>query len=317
MRALLCDNGKLKLVHDHSMPVPAYDEALIRVTMAGICNTDLEIIRGYMGFNGIIGHEFVGIVEAAQDKSWIGQRVVGEINCWCGQCETCLRGDGPHCPNRTTLGISGRNGAMADYCLLPERNLHLVPDRISDEQAVFIEPLAAALEITDLIHIRPTDQVIVLGDGKLGLLTAQILRLTGCTLAVIGHHRKKLDILSRQSIATYMEIDVPADKQADIVVDCTGNPNGFALARKLVRPRGKLILKSTFHDDSRIDLTSLVVDEVTLFGSRCGPFQPALRLLERDLIDVKPVIDRIYPFDEGIAAFEQAGAKGSLKVLLK
>jgi len=317
MQALVCDNGKLKLVHDHPKPAPVDNEALIRVTMAGICNTDLEIIRGYMGFNGIIGHEFVGIVESSQDKSWIGKRVVGEINCWCGQCETCLRGDQPHCPNRTTLGISGRNGSMADYCLLPERNLHLVPDKIPDEQAVFTEPLAAALEITDRTHIRPTDRVVVIGDGKLGLLTAQILRLTGCALTVIGHHRQKLDILSQQSIATYMETDIPADKQADIVVDCTGNPHGFALARKLVRPRGKLILKSTFHDDSRINLTSLVVDEVTLIGSRCGPFQSALRLLEQNLIDVKPVIDRIYPLDEGIAAFEQAGAKGSLKVLLK
>jgi alcohol dehydrogenase len=316
MRALVY-TGQLKLQRAYEKPAIAPGEALIRVTLAGICNTDLEIMRGYLGFQGVLGHEFVGVVEEAIDRSWIGRRVVGEINCACGECAACRRGDERHCPVRTTLGIQGRNGTLADYCLLPVHNLHHVPDAVSDEQAVFVEPLAAALEITDRTHIRPTDSVVVTGDGKLGLLVAQVLALTGCRLQVVGRHKSHLGILARRQIPTCLEADVPADLQADVVVDCTGHPDGLTLSRRLVRPRGKLVLKSTFHGDNQVNLTSLVVDEVSLLGSRCGPFAPALRFLEQKLIDVASLIDRVYALDDGLAAFERAASKGALKVLVK
>jgi alcohol dehydrogenase len=281
-----------------------------------------------MGHRGVLGHEFVGIVErcpargangstshgAASD--WIGQRVTGEINCACGVCPTCQRGDGPHCPNRTTLGIDRRDGALAEYLTLPTRNLHRLPAAIDDRQAVFAEPLAAALEITERMHVRPTEHVIVVGDGKLGLLVAQVLRLTGCALQVVGRHPRKLSILARQGVDVYLESDLEAATQADTVVDCTGHPDGYALARRLVRPRGRLVLKSTFHGDNRLNLTTLVVDEVTLIGSRCGPFAPALRLLEQGLVDVERMIDVTLPLEQGLAAFERARAHGTLKVLV-
>lgn len=316
MRALVYHN-KLELHRDFPTPQLVPGEAVIRILLAGICNTDLEITRGYMGFQGVLGHEFVGVVEDASDPGWIGQRVVGEINCACGQCPTCRRGDQIHCPTRTTLGIQRRDGALADRCLLPLENLHRVPEQIGDEQAVFVEPLAAALEITERMHIRPTDRAIVIGDGKLGLPVAQVLRLTGCDLQAIGRHPDKLAILERQNVRTLIEANVPANLQADVVVDCTGRPDGFALARRLVRPRGTLILKSTFHGDARINLSALVVDEVSLLGSRCGPFEPALRLMAQGLIDVESLIDSTYSLDNGLAAFERAATKGALKVLVK
>jgi len=317
MRALVFDNGQLRYKKDYPKPSPAPDEALIRVNLTGICNTDLEITRGYMGFNGIPGHEFTGVVETANDKSWIGKRVVGEINCYCGACETCLRGDSSHCPNRTTLGIFGRDGSMAEYCTLPVRNLHVIPEGVSDEHAVFTEPLAAALEITRQIHIRPTDRVAIVGDGKLGLLAAQVLRLSGCSLTLIGHHREKLDIAKSRHVETFMEAETPDDLRADIVVDCTGHPDGFSLARKLIRPRGTLVLKSTFQGANKVNLTSLVVDEITLMGSRCGPFRPALELLEKNLVNVEPLIDTVFSLEDGTKAFQKMGTRGALKVLLK
>lgn len=332
MRALVYD-AHLKLIADLDPPDPSPDEALIRVLLAGICNTDLEITRGYMGApsvlgHGVLGHEFVGRVEDAPDAAWIGQRVVGEINCACGACPTCLRGDAPHCPHRTTLGIDRRDGALADYCVLPLRNLIRVPDAVSDRQAVFCEPLAAALEITDRLHIRPTERAIVVGDGKLGLLVAQVLRLTGCSLLVVGHHRRNLAIVAGQGVEVCLERDLGKtanwEAAADVVVDCTGHAGGFALARKLVRPRGRLVLKSTFHaadtDQPRedpIDLTMVVVDEVSLIGSRCGPFAPALRLLERGLVDVDSLVEAEMPLAEGLAAFERAATRGALKVLVR
>ncbi len=316
MRALTY-NRKLELDAAHPDPQPASGEAVIRVLLAGICNTDLEIMRGYASFAGVLGHEFVGLVQDAPDPTWIGQRVVGEINCPCGQCPTCRRGDGIHCPTRTTLGIHGRDGVFADLCSLPPENLHRVPTELSDEQAVFVEPLAAALEITERIHIRPTERVIVIGDGKLGLLVAQVLRLSGCDLVVIGRHDEKLAILRKLEIQTLSETDVRADLVAEVVVDCTGHPDGLMLARRLVRPRGRLVLKSTFYGDNRINLSSLVVDEVSLLGSRCGPFAPALRLLAQKLIEVEPLIDSIYSLDDGLAAMARAATKGVLKVLIR
>ncbi len=315
MRALLYD-GQLRLVNDYAQPSPPPGEALLRMTLVGICNTDLEITRGYMGFHGVLGHEFVGVVERCEDPAMVGRRVVGEINCYCGTCPTCLAGNPTHCPQRTTLGIWGRDGAMADYCVLPTRNLHLVPDSMSDEQAVFTEPLAAALEILEQVHVRPTQRVVVLGDGKLGLLVAQVMRLTGCDLVAVGRHAAKLSILERQGIPTHLAA-ADMDIKADVVVDCTGQPAGFVSARAMVKPRGTLVLKSTFKGQSEVNLTSIVVDEVNLIGSRCGPFAPALRLLAMKLVDVESLIAATYPLDEGLPAFEHARAKGTLKVLLR
>jgi alcohol dehydrogenase len=315
MRALVYD-GQLRLANDYPQPALAAGEALVRVKLAGICNTDLEITRGYMGFHGVLGHEFVGVVERCADPAWVGQRVVGEINCYCGTCPTCLAGNPTHCPQRTTLGIGGRDGALADYCVLPVRNLHRVPENVSDEDAVFTEPLAAALEILEQVHIQPTQSVVVLGDGKLGLLVAQTMRLSGCDLLVVGRHRDKLALLEHQGIPIRLASE-ETELMADVVVDCTGQAEGFSTARAMVRPRGTLVLKSTFHGQNEVNLTSLVVDEVTLVGSRCGPFAPALRLLAMGLVDVQPLITATYPLEQSLAAFERAQAKGALKVLVR
>ena len=313
MRALVYD-GQLRLVGDYPRPAPSPEEALVRVKLAGICNTDLEIMRGYRGFQGVLGHEFVGVVEECADASLVGQRVVGEINCYCGECPTCRAGAPTHCPKRATLGIWGRDGALADYLTLPVSNLHTVPDSVSDVEAVFVEPLAAALEILEQVQVKPTDRVVVLGDGKLGLLVAQVLGLMGCNLVVGGRHEEKLDILRRRGIDARLAAELPT--KADVVVECTGHPSGFAAARGLVKPRGTLVLKSTFHGNVEVNLSMLVVDEITLVGSRCGPFAPALRLLERGLVAVESLVSAIYPLDEGLAAFERAQKKETLKVIL-
>lgn len=315
VRALIFD-GHLRLTEDYPKPSPIPAEAVVQVRLAGICATDLEIIRGYMGFQGVLGHEFVGVVERCEDSSLVGQRVVGEINCYCGTCGTCRSGRVTHCPHRTTLGIWGRDGAFADYCALPRNNLHVVPESVTDEQAVFAEPPAAAIEIVEQIHLRPTQSVLVLGDGKLGLLVAQVLRLTGCELLAVGHHADRLAILQRLGIAT-QRASQGLQAQVDVVVDCTGNPEGFEHARKLVKPRGTLVLKSTFKEQNEVDLTSLVVDEITLVGSRCGPFGPALRLLEMGLVDVESLITVVYSLDQALDAVERARERRSLKVLLR
>ncbi|MCR4405732.1 MAG: alcohol dehydrogenase catalytic domain-containing protein [Anaerolineae bacterium] len=315
MKALIYD-GELRLVTDYPRPEPPPGEALVRVTLAGICNTDLEVVRGYMGFHGVLGHEFVGVVEDCGVPELVGQRVVGDINAACGNCPTCRAGRPTHCPQRTTLGIDRRDGAFAEFLTLPAVNLFPVPDQLSDREAVFAEPLAAACEILEQVHLHPTDRVVVLGDGKLGLLVAQVLSLTGCDLLVVGRHPQKLVILRQRGIPTALGDEV-ANVQADVVVDCTGHPDGFLAARAMVRPRGTLVLKSTFHGVNQVDLTSLVVDEVQLIGSRCGPFAPALRLLARKLIDVESLIDAVYPLDQALAAFERASTKGTLKILLE
>jgi threonine dehydrogenase-like Zn-dependent dehydrogenase len=319
MRALLLDK-KLQLIEDYPAPEPPPGEALIRVRLTGICNTDLELAQGYMQFRGIPGHEFVGVVERAPGapdaEEWEGRRVVGEINAVCGNCPTCRAGRPTHCPNRTTLGIGGRDGAFAEYLTLPVRNLHPIPDTLPDEVAVFTEPLAAACEILQQVHVRPTDRVVVLGDGKLGLLCAQVLALTGCDLIAMGHHSQKLDILAQQGIPTTLE-DESIEAGADLIVETTGHPGGYAAARRLVRPRGAIVLKSTYHGTLDADLTMVVVDEITLVGSRCGPFGPALRLLERGLVEVIPLIQARYPLSEALAAFEHAARPGTLKVLVE
>ncbi|MCX7854634.1 MAG: alcohol dehydrogenase catalytic domain-containing protein [Anaerolineae bacterium] len=330
MRALIYDGQTLQVRDDYPRPAPPPGEALVRVRLAGICNTDLEIVRGYMGFRGVLGHEFVGVVEECAARSeavrsearnevecrLIGQRVVGEINAYCGECPTCRAGRPTHCPNRTTLGIWGRDGAFAEYLTLPIRNLHVVPDDVPDEVAVFTEPLAAALEILEGVHLRPTDRVVVLGDGKLGLLVAQVLALVGCDLIAVGRHREKLAILARRGIPTALESEAEG-LSADVVVECTGKPEGFASAKRILRPRGTLVLKSTYHGQVEADLTALVVDEITLVGSRCGPFPPALRLLARGLVDVGALVQEVYPLSRGLEAFARAAQPGVLKVLLR
>ncbi len=314
MRALFFEQ-RLQLVADYPAPEPAPGEALVRVRLAGVCNTDIELTRGYRQFRGVPGHEFVGVVERAPyGPAWEGRRVVGEINAACGDCPTCRAGRPTHCPHRTTLGIGGRDGAFAEYLTLPLVNLHPVPDSIPDEAAVFVEPLAAACEILEQVHVRPTDRVTVLGDGKLGLLCAQVLALTGCDLMLVGRHREKLAIAARRGIATTLEGET--EPGADIVVEATGSPAGYAAARRLVRPRGTLVLKSTYHGTLEADLTGIVVDEITLVGSRCGPFPPAIRLLEKGLVDVLSLIQARYPLSEAGAAFEHAARRGSLKVLV-
>ncbi len=315
MKALVYD-GQLRLSDDYADPIPLPGEARIRTILAGICNTGLEIVRGYAGFQGVLGHEFVGIVDQAEDPALIGQRVVGEINVACGVCDTCRGGRPSHCPTRTALGIRGRDGAMAEYFCLPTRNLHRIPDSVPDRVAVFTEPLAAACAVLEQVHVQPSHRVVVLGDGKLGLLVAQVLALTGCDLIAVGRHPEKLAILEARGIPTQIGDEGLAGR-ADLVVECTGRAEGFEVARRLVRPRGTLVLKSTYHGMAEIDLSRLVVDEVQIVGSRCGPFPAAMRLLAQGLIDVIPLIEAEYPLDKALTAFEHAGRRGARKVLVR
>lgn len=316
MRALVLNN-QLQLNREYPAPEPRPGEALVQVTQAGICTTDLEIARGYMGFAGVLGHEFVGFVEQAIDRpDLVGCRVAGEINAACRQCETCQAGRPTHCPFRTVLGISGRDGAFADYLSLPYQNLHPLPTSLSDAQAVFIEPLAAACEITQQISVNPTDRVVVIGDGKLGLLCAQVLFLTGCSLTLLGRYPEKGQWLEERGIPfTTSVTDIPTG--VDLVVDATGQPDGFTLAHQLVRPRGTIVLKSTYHGNLTVNMSKLVVDEVSLIGSRCGPFSPAIRLLEQGLVQVGPLVQAQYSINDGLQAFEHAARKGTLKVILR
>ncbi len=315
MKAVLFD-GELHLAHDYPEPRPAAGEVRVRTLLAGICNTDLEIIRGYAQFHGVLGHEFVGIVEEAEDPALLGQRVVGEINIGCGTCTACRAGQPNHCLSRTALGIRSHDGALGQYLCLPAANLHPVPDNVPDEMAVFTEPLAAACEVLEQVHVRPSDRVIVLGDGKLGLLVAQVLALTGCDLTAVGRHESKLAILAARGIATQIGAEGLAGS-ADLVVECTGRAEGFQAARRLVRPGGTVVLKSTYHGLVEADLSGIVVDEINLVGSRCGPFPAALRLLAHRLVDVTPLITATYPIHEALAAFEHAQQRGSLKVLIR
>ncbi|KAB8315562.1 alcohol dehydrogenase [Tolypothrix campylonemoides VB511288] len=315
MQGLWLENNQLQLRTDIAIPEPPPGEALVRVLCAGICNTDLELKRGYYPYTGILGHEFVGVVEQGPEHL-VNQRVVGEINAVCGQCRFCRSGQSTHCENRTVLGIVNRNGAFAEYLCLPIENLHSVPNNIPTEVATFTEPLAAALEIQQQVQLRPDDRVLVVGDGKLGILVAQTIALTGCDLLVVGRHRDKLTHLEARGIKTGFA-DTVTDRAFDISVECTGNSEGFALARRALRPRGTLVLKSTYAGNLSLDASSLVVDEITLIGSRCGPFAPALDLLQQEKVDVKSLINARYPLADGLTAFERAQTKGVLKVLLE
>lgn len=307
MRCLYFDQT-LSYRGDYRPPRPAAGEALIRVRYAGICNTDREIMSGYKGFTGILGHEFVGVVAEAADPAWLGRRVVGDINLGCGVCDRCRAGLANHCGDRRVLGIFGKDGVFADYITLPLANLHPVPDAVPDLAAVFSEPLAAALEVTEQCHIAPSQRVAVLGDGKLGQLVAQVLSLTGCQLTVIGKHADKLRLLSGR--ADTVSLDQAATLPPfDLVVECSGRPDGLATAQAIVRPRGRIILKSTFVGLATADPTAWVVKEIALTGSRCGPLAAALRLLERRLVDVEPLISGIWPLAEWEKAFAHPGLK--------
>jgi threonine dehydrogenase-like Zn-dependent dehydrogenase len=317
MRALWLRDKALTLREDVAAPRPPAGEALIRVTLAGICNTDLELVKGYYPYAGVPGHEFVGVVEsAAAAPEWVGRRVVGEINAACGACEQCRQRRGTHCERRTVLGIVERNGAFAERLVLPVANLHEVPAGLPDELAVFTEPVAAALQVQEQVAIGAADRVVVVGDGKLGQLIAQTLLAAGCAPTVVGRHAGKLEPLRALGIATASGEDLPA-RRADVVVECTGNPEGLALARRLVRPRGTVVLKSTYHGDTTLNLSAFVVDEVTLVGSRCGPFAPALRALAEGAVRVDHLVHARYPLREGLQAFEHAARPGVLKVLLQ
>lgn len=314
MQALWLENHQLDL---REVPVPDRSgEALIRIRKAGICSTDLELVRGYYPFTGIPGHEFVGEVVECDDPVWIGQRVVGDINVTCGGCEQCLGGRSTHCENRTVLGIVNRDGTFAEFTTLPLSNLHRVPDSVSDEVAVFTEPIAAALEIQQQVHIQPTARVLVLGAGRLGQLIAQTLALTGCDLHVVARHAHQQKILVERGIKLISEWDVPPSRW-DIVVEATGLQDGFSLARQAIRPRGTLVMKSTYKGETSVDFSSIVVDEINIVGSRCGPFEPALRLMEMELVDPSILIAAEFKLGEILQAFKHAAQPGALKVLVK
>jgi threonine dehydrogenase-like Zn-dependent dehydrogenase len=296
------------------------NEALVRVVKSGICNTDIEIVRGYAGFKGTIGHEFVGVVEKASDApDLVGKRVVGEINAGCGVCKLCLEGDPRHCPRRTVLGIVGRDGAHAEFLQLPSRNLLEVPENLTDDQAVFAEPLAAAFGITEQIGISPETRIAVIGDGKLGLLCAMALALESRNVSIIGKHPSKIAIAEKSGVEGVLLGDVTPSmsRYSDVVIEASGSESGFANALDLVKPRGKIVLKSTFHGTPVWAASRVVVDEITIVGSRCGRFAPALDLLETGSVTVEDLIDDEFALSKGVAAISRAAQKGVLKVILR
>ena len=306
-------------VHLADVPVPdASGEALVRVVKSGICNTDLEIARGYAGFNGTIGHEFVGIVESSADApNLVGRRVIGEINAGCGECELCIAGDPRHCATRTVMGIHGRDGAHAEFLTLPAGNLIEVPENVSDESAVFAEPLAAAYGITERVEIDPSDYVVVVGDGKLGLLCAFCASLSSARVILVGRHLDKLALAESRGIETVLESEVGEFyRLADVVIEASGSESGFETALHLVKPRGKIVLKSTFHGTSNWDASRIVVDEISIVGSRCGRLAPAVELLASKKVKVDDLIAEEYRLADGVAALERASERGVLKVLL-
>jgi threonine dehydrogenase-like Zn-dependent dehydrogenase len=313
MRALVFDD-QLTYRPDYPEPTLQPGEALVHVALAGICNTDIEITRGYAGFRGVLGHEFVGYVEAGP-ADWVGERVVGSINIGCGACASCQQGIPEHCEQRQALGIHGRDGVFADWLSIPVKNLHRVPETISDEAAVFAEPLAAAMQVLRMVHIQPNQPVVLVGAGKLGLLVAQVLRLTACDLAVVVRGERPAALLSLWGIRA-CSIDEISDRSAQVVVDCSGSPEGLDRALDLVRPRGTVVLKSTYSGQPSLDLNRIAVDEIAVVGSRCGSFAAALRLLESGMVDVLSLIDARYTLEDGVRAFAHASERGVLKVLL-
>ncbi|MFL6216109.1 MAG: alcohol dehydrogenase catalytic domain-containing protein [Blastocatellia bacterium] len=329
MRALRF-NGSLRFVTDAPV-VRREGEALVQVLRAGICNTDLEIVKGYAGFRGTLGHEFVGRVVESPNQALTGRRVVGEINAGCGACELCRAGDPRHCAQRTVLGIHSRDGAFADFLSLPPRNLIEVPDSISDEEAVFVEPLAAAAGILEQLRVDEATRVAVIGDGKLAQLICRVLAQTGCALTVFGKHQEKLALLDdigacclRLSLGDGDSLKMQGwlneqelNQSFDVVVEASGSATGLPMAITLTRPRGAIVLKSTYHGETSADLSAVVVNELQIIGSRCGRFAPALDLLSRRAVDIRSLISQEYAIEEGLEAFQQAAAPSTMKVLLR
>lgn len=323
MKAIVFDN-ELKFDNNYAKPIPQKGEALIKISLAGICNTDYEITKGYMGYVGVLGHEFVGVVEDVnseieEDKKWIGKRVVAEISWGCDDpnCEWCARKNYRHCPNRHTIGIWKKDGCMAEYLTVPTNILFEVPQNVTDEQAVFVEPLAAACEILEQLHIEPTSKILVLGDGKLGLTTALTLNAHNLDVLLVGKHQNKLDIARAQGVKTLLLNELDTQTQFDVVVEATGSASGFETSMALTKPRGVLVLKSTVASGKELNLAPIVINEITVLGSRCGQFGPALNLLKNNRIDFAPFISGIYPIDKAIEAFEANKSKDTLKILIK
>jgi len=320
MKALVYDDG-LKFVEDYKNPVLKAGEALIKTTLMGICNTDEEITKGYMGYKGVLGHEFTGVVSDVfngADKGWIGKRVVGEINAGCKKCVWCASGLERHCPNRGTLGIWQKEGCFSEYFTLPVSNLLEIPEGVEDEEAVFVEPLAAAYEIIEQVHIKPTDRVALLGDGKLGLSIALVLGALNIDLYHIGKHQNKLDISKNAGNKTILLSDIKGlEGFFDIVIEATGSVGGFETSLALTKPRGTLVLKSTIAAREGLNLAPVVINEITVIGSRCGQFAPVIRLLEKKAIDVKPLISKILPFEDALEGFNLNRQKDTLKVILR
>ncbi|AFS80252.1 alcohol dehydrogenase [Candidatus Nitrosopumilus koreensis AR1] len=315
MKATFFDGTQIKF--DENYPDPKPGECLVRISLAGICGTDLEILDGYMEYNGVLGHEFVGVVEKSENQELVGKRVVGEINAGCNNCDYCKKGLQRHCPNRTVLGILKRDGAFAEFLSLPEQNLHVIPDSISDEQAVFVEPLAAAFEIKEQVSLNPDWKVAVVGDGRLAQMICQVLKLSCHDVTCFGRHQNKLALLERFEIPTRIGIDDADNQSCDLVVEATGSNSGFSDAMKLVKPRGTVILKSTIASRENLDLTPTVVNEITLIGSRCGLFKPAIDALATGIISVDSMIDSTFPLEKFSEAINHAKKPETLKVFLK
>lgn len=314
MKALaVTDNGVAWI--DCPVPVPGPGEALVRVRMAGVCNTDLEIARGYMQFKGVLGHELCGVVEQCADARWVGRRVAGEINLGCGACDLCKKRMARHCQARTVLGILGKDGCFATHVTLPLANLHQLPDALPDEAACFVEPTAAAFEIIEQLPLDPRDGVLIVGDGKLALLIAQVIATTGANVTLVGKHESKLAVARALGIAVAARATLEP-KSFDVVVEATGSPSGMQDAISLVKPRGKIVLKSTYHGPLTLDAAPIVIDELHLIGSRCGPFEPAIAALVTGAVRTEPLISAIVPFADAPQAFARAAAAGTLKVLL-
>jgi alcohol dehydrogenase len=316
MRAVKFD-GELRFVNDHPVPEVPLNWARIRVQKAGICKTDMELIKGYMGFKGILGHEFVGVVEKCDDQTWLGKRVFGEINAACGQCEWCVEGLERHCPQRKTLGIQDLNGCMADYCVLPVVNLLEIPPAIPDDRAVLIEPLSAACEILEQMTFKGSERVVILGDGRLGILCAWALLTVFSDVTLIGRHPQKLDVAKWRHLKTLHGSD-KVKPGADIVVDATGSGGGINEAISLCRPRGIIVLKSTVASQGDLNLAPIVINELTVLGSRCGQFKDGLRMLEsyKDM-PLDRLITARYPIEKALLAFERAMQPDAFKVLLE
>jgi len=315
VKATIFDGKHITL--DKNYPDPEFNETLVRVSLAGICGTDLEILDGYMQYNGILGHEFVGVVEKSSNSDLIGKRVVGEINAGCGKCDSCVNGVERHCPSRTVLGILKRNGAFAEFLSLPEKNLHVIPDSISDEQAVFVEPLAAAFEINEQVSLKPEWNVAVVGDGRLAQLIIQVIKLTCSNITCFGKHEKKLEGLVQSGIKIKVGIESTDEQLFDLVIEATGSNSGFSDTMKLVKPRGTVILKSTIASRENLDLTPTIINEITLIGSRCGLFKPAIEALASGKISVNSMIDSTFSLEKFEDAIIYAKKPDTLKVFLK